>query len=84
METLFRYTDRLSGMEPLMTKNMKTKTLIQSFHSTHILAHKRAGNKINANALIDDVMEFMKLQEQAHDANEQKNKKTRMDKKKVK
>ena len=62
METLFRYTDRLSGMEPIMTKNMKKKTLIQSFYPTHVLAYKKVGNKIDVNTSVDNVMEFMKLQ----------------------
>ena len=60
-------------MNLVMTDNMKKKTLIQSFHPTHVLAYKSAGNKIDANTNIDDVMEFIKLQKQAHDAGDQKN-----------
>ena len=74
METMFRYADRLAGMEPLMSSNMKRKTLILSFHLTHVLAYKSAGNKIDVNTSIDDVMEFMKLQKQAHDASDRKKK----------
>ena len=76
METLFRYADRLLGMEPIMTKNMnmKMKTLIQSFHQTHVLAYKSTGKKIDDNTSVDNLMEYMKLQKQAHDATKQKNK----------
>ena len=75
METLFRYADRLAGLEPLMLDNMKKKTSILSFHPTHVLAYKNAGNKIDPNTKLDNVMEFMKLQKQAHDAGDQKKQK---------
>jgi len=74
METLFRNADRLAGMEQKMTENMKKKTLIQSFHPTHVLAYKSTGNRIDTNTSIDDIIEFMKLQKQAADTNERKNK----------
>lgn len=61
-------------MEPKLMDNMKKKTLIQFFHPTHVLAYKSVGNWIDANTSIDNVMEFMKLQKQVADANEQKNK----------
>ena len=65
-------------MKPQMSDNMKKKTLILSFHPTHVLAYKSAGNKIDINTLIDNVMEFTKLQKQAHDAGDWKKKQDKL------
>ena len=53
---------------------MKMKTQIQSFRPTHVLAYKSAGNQIDRNTNLDDIIEFMKLQKQAANLKRNSNK----------